>query len=83
MRDFGVTMEDVWTAIYVIFFAGITIGNNSNFIPDINQAKLSAAHIFEILDAEDESQLQERQNSRMLKNGIKGNIKLNNVSFKY
>ena len=36
MRDFGVTMEDVWTAIYVIFFAGITIGNNSNFIPDIN-----------------------------------------------
>ena len=46
MRDFGVTMEDVWTAIYVIFFAGITIGNNSNFIPDINEAKLSAAHIF-------------------------------------
>lgn len=35
MRDYGVSLLDVFTAIYEIFFAGITIGNNSNFLPDI------------------------------------------------
>ena len=54
MRDYGVSLLDVFTAVYCIFFAGITIGNNSNFMPDINEAKLSASHIFEILDHEDE-----------------------------
>ena len=60
MRDFGVSLLDVFTAVYCVFFAGITIGNNSNFMPDINEAKLSASHIFEILDDEDEIQLQAR-----------------------
>ena len=36
MRDFGVDLLDVFTVVYVILFAGLTIGNNSNFIPDIN-----------------------------------------------
>ena len=61
MRDYGVDLLDVFTVVYVILFAGLTIGNNSNFIPDINEAKLAASHIFEILDAEDENQLQSRE----------------------
>lgn len=50
MRDYGVTLLDVFTAVYEVFFAGITIGNNSHFMPDMNEAKIAAAHIFEILD---------------------------------
>lgn len=83
MRDFGVSLLDVFTAVYSIFFAGITIGNNSNFLPDINEAKLSASHIFLILDDEDELQLQVREKSQMINSGIKGHIKLENVTFKY
>ena len=60
IRDFGVSLLDIFTAIYSIFFAGITIGNSTHFLPDINEAKLAASHIFEILDAEDESELQVR-----------------------
>ncbi len=36
MRDYGVSLLDVFTAVYSIFFAGVTIGNNSHFIPDID-----------------------------------------------
>ncbi len=46
MRSYGVSLLDVFVAVYEIFFAGITIGNNSSFLPDINEAKLSASHIF-------------------------------------
>jgi ABC-type multidrug transport system fused ATPase/permease subunit len=53
MKNSGVSLLDVFTAVYLIFFAGITIGNNSHFIPDIDEAKLAASHIFEILDSED------------------------------
>lgn len=60
IRDYGVKLVDVFTAIYAIFFAGVTIGNNMTFLPDINEAKLAAAHIFSILDQEDERQLQTR-----------------------
>ena len=35
MRDVGVQLLDVFVAIYAIFFSGITIGNNSHFLPDI------------------------------------------------
>ena len=46
MRDYGVSLLDVFTAAYSLFFAGITVGNNSNFMPDIHEAKLSASNIF-------------------------------------
>jgi len=36
MRDCGVTLLAVFTAVYEIFFAGVTVGNNSHFIPDMN-----------------------------------------------
>lgn len=83
MRDYGVTLIDVFTAVYEIFFAGITIGNNSHFMPDMNEAKIAAAHIFQILDSEDEEQIQAKESSKMIREGIKGHIKLENVSFKY
>ena len=36
MREYGVTLLHVFTAIYEIFFAARTIGNNAHFLPDIN-----------------------------------------------
>lgn len=83
VRDHGATLLDIFTAIYQIFFAGITIGNNSHFLPDMNEAKIAAAHIFKILDSEDEEQQQKREGSKMIKEGIKGHIKLEKVTFKY
>ena len=56
-----------FTAIFSIFFTGITVGNNSVFLPDLKNCKVSASNLFKILDTEDEDQLQERQNSKMLK----------------
>lgn len=35
VRDFGANLLNVFTAIYSIFFAAITVGNNSHFMPDI------------------------------------------------
>lgn len=53
IRDNGVDLLNVFTAVYSIFFAGISLGNNSHFMPDIFEAKLSASNIFTILDSED------------------------------
>jgi ATP-binding cassette subfamily B (MDR/TAP) protein 1 len=46
----GLQIIDVFTAIYAIFFAAMTIGNNSHFMPDIIDAKVAAANLFEIID---------------------------------
>ncbi len=50
IRDHKLSIADVFTAIYSIMFAGMTAGNNSHFMPDVANAKNSAANIFEILD---------------------------------
>ena len=83
IRDNNLSVADVFTAIYSIMFAGMAVGNNSHFIPDIANAKNSASNIFEILDSEDEDQLQIKDGSKLLKTLIRGNIQLKNVSFKY
>jgi ABC-type multidrug transport system fused ATPase/permease subunit len=83
IRDYNLNIADVFTAIYSIMFAGMTAGNNSHFMPDVANAKNSAANIFEILDDEDEDQKQIKDGSRLLKTPIKGEIKLKNVDFKY
>lgn len=83
IRDNGLSIADVFTAIYSIMFAGMTAGNNSHFMPDVANANNSAANIFEILDSEDEDQIQIKDGSKLLKTPIKGNIQLKDVAFKY
>jgi ATP-binding cassette subfamily B (MDR/TAP) protein 1 len=46
IRDAGATTEDVFTAIYSIVFAAMTVGSNSHFMPDIGAAKNAAANLF-------------------------------------
>jgi hypothetical protein len=39
IRNYGVSVGDVFTAIYAIVFGAMTVGNNSHFLPDIASAK--------------------------------------------
>lgn len=59
-RDNNLDIADVFTAIYAIFFSAMTIGNNSHFMPDLEEGQLAAARLFEIIDGEDEDQMQAR-----------------------
>ena len=49
-------------------------GNNAHFMPDAVVAKNAAVNLFLILDTEDEDQIQMREESSMLKEGINGDI---------
>ena len=51
IRDYGVSINDVFTAIYAITFSAMTAGNNAHFLPDVAGGKNSAASLFQILDA--------------------------------
>lgn len=69
-RDNNLGIDSIFTAIYAIFFSAMTIGNNSHFMPDIEEGKLAAARLFEIIDGEDEDQMQVREQSKLLKTPI-------------
>lgn len=71
-----VTIEDMFTAIYAIIFAGMGAGNNAHFMPDAAAANNSAANLFEIQDSEDEEQRQVREGSQLLRTGAEGDIEL-------
>lgn len=76
-------ITDSFSAVFLVLFAGIVAGNNAKSLPDMSILKVKAAKLFEILDIEDEEQSQVRKESKMMKEGIKGKIFFNNVSFKY
>jgi 1,4-dihydroxy-2-naphthoate octaprenyltransferase len=46
ISNFGLSISGSLEAIFLIIFAGITAGNNSNFMPDISKAKTAAKKIF-------------------------------------
>lgn len=54
IRDLGMDVLKVFTAIYAIMFAAIQAGGNLQFIPNIVQLKIAAVNIFKVLDEEDE-----------------------------
>jgi hypothetical protein len=53
----NLTSEDIFCAIFLIGFAGMTMGNAIMYFPDINGAKTSIKRIFKLLDLKDEDQL--------------------------
>ena len=73
----------MFTAVFAILFAGMTAGNNSHFLPDEAACQNSAANLFMIQDSEDEDQMQVREGSKMIREGIVGDILLTDVDFKY
>ena len=46
VRDLGVKFVDVFTAIYAIVFAGMTAGNNFQFMSEAGASKVAAANLF-------------------------------------
>ena len=78
-----VTVEDMFTAMFALTFAGMSTGNNAHFMPEAGVAQNAAANLFLILDTEDEDQVQTREESKMLKEGINGDIEFKNINFKY
>jgi ATP-binding cassette subfamily B (MDR/TAP) protein 1 len=73
----------MFTAVYAITFAAMSAGNNAHFMPDVAQTNNAAANLFLILDSEDEEQMQAREESKMIKEGVNGDIEFRNISFKY
>lgn len=49
----GLNVSDMFTAVFAIFFSGMTVGNNSHILPDMNECKISAANLFMVLDTQD------------------------------
>lgn len=83
VRDNGVNPENMFVAIFAIFFAAMTVGNNSHLLPDLANCRVSAARLFLVLDSEDEEQMQVRETSKMLRSEIRGDIVLEKIVFKY
>ena len=54
VRDDGLTMKNLFIALFAIMMAANAAGNNAQWMGDINNAYLAARSLFEILDSEDE-----------------------------
>lgn len=53
INNFNLSINGPLEAIFLIVFAGVTAGNNSNFMPDISKAKAASKKIFLLIDMED------------------------------
>lgn len=53
VQNNGVQVENMFTAIFAIFFSAMTVGNNSHILPDMGECKISAANLFLIMDTKD------------------------------
>ena len=65
---------DLLTAIFAVIWSGWTGGANFIRFPAKNSCKNAAAKLFYLFDQIDEEQLQIQENSKLLTEGIKGNI---------
>jgi len=84
VRDYGLSIKDMYISMFCILFAGIGAGSNNAFQGDVGSAKNACRNIFKILDSEDEIQQQKRlYNSRESQLNVIGRIEFSNVSFKY
>ncbi len=46
VQTYNVSILGVFVAAFAILFAAMTAGNNSHFMPDVNEGKIAAASIF-------------------------------------
>jgi ATP-binding cassette subfamily B (MDR/TAP) protein 1 len=79
----GLSVLDMFTAIFGIMFATFGMGNNQQFAGDVGAAKNSAKNLFQILDSKDEFQMEEERKSKQLKTNILGHIEIREIHFKY
>ena len=53
INTIGVSREDSLTSLFLVLFAGVSCGNNSNFLDDLSIIKSGAKTIFSIIDQKD------------------------------
>lgn len=51
VRKYQLNFVDVFVAIYALTFGAMTVGNNTQMMPDLAGCKTSAAYLFAILDS--------------------------------
>lgn len=83
MKNNGASVEGMLTAIFSIIFSSMSVGNNSQLLPDMGECKISAANLFLILEEKDEDMIQIDEKSKMLKKQINGNFEFKDISFRY
>lgn len=85
INDYGLSITDLFTALFAIMFAAFATGNANQYLPDYGKMINSAKNMFQIIDMENENgffkEIQKVQDIDY--RNIKGNIELINVSFKY
>ena len=52
INNYNLGIDGSLEAIFLILFAGVSAGNNSNFMPDVSNAKTSAKYLFSLIDLE-------------------------------
>ena len=57
IETYNIPIEGVLEAIFLIVFAGFSIVNSSNYMPDLSSAKQAVNKIFTVMELEDEYQL--------------------------
>lgn len=70
------------TATFSIIFAAIGVGQNTQFMPDLDKSKKAGVGIFDIIETKGEDELS-LENGGTLQEPLNGNIEFRNVTFKY
>lgn len=61
-RDYNVSTNDMFTAIFALMYAAFGAGNNNQFMTDVGAAFNAAKNLFKITDAEDEISIHKKSN---------------------
>ncbi|PON51595.1 ABC transporter [Parasponia andersonii] len=81
VKDGKTTFTDVFKVFFALTMAAVGISQSSSFAPDSSKAKSAAASIFSIIDRK--SKIDPSDESGETIDGVKGEIQLRHVSFKY
>ncbi len=79
-RPVPCNFEAIMMAVSGLIFAGMTLGNNSQVSPDVGAARVSATHIFRLLDRETQMDT-DNVGDPVLTH--KGSFRITDVKFEY
>ena len=80
-RDIGLSIQDLFLAMFGIMFGALGAGNATNALPEAGSAKQAAIELFELIDMKSEIDIKDEEGK--ITKEIVGNIEFRNVSFKY
>lgn len=55
INEYGLSISDLFTALFAIMFAAFTSGNANQYVPDYGKMINSAKNMFYIIDMQNES----------------------------